>query len=144
VRYAALALVLLLAGVALWHFEREREIYTPIARLRSSDGLYMTIVQPGTARRSGCAAVLARFQEALKSTCPLCAVESAGCATDLGGIDRALARGERLPIYTISAQGIRVGLLGPPRSVHAECEAMASQFLRSGLQSASCVAPGPG
>jgi hypothetical protein len=49
-----------------------------------------------------------------------------------------------MPIYTISAEGIRVGLLGPPRSVRAECEAMASQFLKSGLQSASCVAPLPG
>ena len=141
-RYGLLALALLAAAVALWQAEHEREQYTPIVRIRSSDGLFMTMIQKSTARQSSCAAMLDRFEAALRATCPICAVESTGCAIVLEGIEQALARGERMPIYTISAEGIRVGLLGPPRSVQAECEAMAREFMRNGLPSASCVAPG--
>jgi hypothetical protein len=142
-KYLVLALTLLAAGLILGHVERESELYTPVVRIRSTDGLYMTMVQPRTARQNACAAVVQHFEQALKLNCEMCTVESASCATSLQGVEGALARGERLPIYTISAEGIRVGLLGPPRSVETECQAMASQFVRSGIRSAACIAPLP-
>jgi len=140
-RYVLLALFLLAAGVLVGHLQHEPAAYAPIARVRTSDGLYITLVQPRTGRRSACATALVRFGEALARSCPRCAMESADCAARLEGIDRSLANGERVPIYTIAAGGIRAGLLGPPRSVAAECQAMASQFVRSGIASAACIAP---
>lgn len=140
-RHLLLALLLLGVAALFVHLERDRQAFTALIRVRSADGLYLTLVQPATKRRSTCSAVLERFERALKPACAGCTVESAACQTALAGMDRALAAGERLPIYTIDAGAIRVGLLGPPRSVQAECEAMARQFVRSGLASAACVAP---
>jgi hypothetical protein len=143
-KYAALAFSFFVAAVALWYVERDSEDYTPIVRVRSTDGLYITLLQARTAHRSGCTALLEHFQDSLPRTCAHCAVESSTCATSLEGIDRALAHGEPVPIYTVSASGIRAGLLGPPASARAECEAMATQLMRSGIQWAACVAPSPG
>lgn len=139
-RYALLALLLFAAGIAAGLLHRPPD-YAPIARVRSPDGLFITLVQPRSTRRSACTRVLERFEAALAQSCPGCALESAGCATRLDGLDRSLAAGERVPIFTISAGPLRVGLLGPPASVRAECEAMAGQFVRSGVASAICVPP---
>jgi hypothetical protein len=139
-RYVLLALLLFAVGVTVAMLERDTQAFTPIVRVRSIDGLYITLVQPRTAKRSACAAVVERFEQALAQTCATCTIESTDCATRLEGIDQALAAGEGVPVFTVSAQGMRVGLLGPPPSVKAECEAMASQFVRSGVK-ASCVSP---
>ena len=143
-RYVILALLLFAAAMILAQVERESLAFTPILRVRSIDGMYITLVQSRTARRTACAGVLDGFKQALARTCATCALEFADCATHLLGIDRSLASGERLPIFTVEAGSLRAGLLGPPRSVQAECEAMASQFVRSGLAPAACIAPLPG
>ena len=140
-RHALLALALFAAGVLLAAHQRSGEEYAPIARVRSADGLFITLVQPKTTRRSDCAVSLERFESALARSCPRCTLESAECGTRLEGIDRLLAGGERVPIFTIAAGGIRVGLVGPPGRVEAECRAMAGQFVRSGV-GAACVNPG--
>lgn len=139
-RYALLALLLFAAGIAAGMLHPAPD-YAPVARVRSPDGLFITLVQPRSARRSACAKVLERFEAALARSCPGCALESADCASRLEGLDRSLAAGEPVPIFTILAGPLRVGLLGPPASVRAECEAMASEFARGGIAGAACVPP---
>jgi hypothetical protein len=70
-KYLVLALTLLAAGLILGHVERESELYTPVVRIRSTDGLYMTMVQPRTARQNACATVVQHFEQALKLNCDL-------------------------------------------------------------------------
>lgn len=140
-RYLLLALLLLGAAVMLAYPERERQAFTPLVRVRSADGLYITVVHPAVARRAECAHRLARFEAELRSTCSACTVESSDCARELAGIDRSLAGGESLPIFAVHAGALRAGVLGPPRFVQAACEAMASELAKSGLKAATCVAP---
>jgi hypothetical protein len=140
-KYAVLAVLLFIGGVTLAFVERQDQTFTPIVRVRSADGLYITLVQPRTSRRSACSATVDVFVKALDGTCATCAVESTDCATRLEGIDRALAAGERLPIYTVSAEGMRIGVVGPPHVVLSACEGMASQFVANGVKAATCIAP---
>jgi hypothetical protein len=140
-KYLILSILLFVAGVTLAFVERQEQIFTPIVRVRSADGLYITLVQPRTLRRSACNAMVEGFKKALDGACPTCAVESSDCATKLEGIDRALADGERLPIYTVAAEGMRIGVVGPPHVVRVACEGMAVQFVANGAKTASCVEP---
>ena len=140
-RYVVLAGLMFLLGGLLMTFEGDSTSFTPVVRVRSTDGLYMTLVQPRTSKRSACNATIDGFVKALDGTCATCAVESTDCATRLEGIDRALAAGERLPIYTVSAEGMRIGVVGPPHVVLSACEGMASQFVAHGVKAATCIAP---
>jgi hypothetical protein len=141
VKYVLLATLLFLAGITLAYVERQEQSFTPIVRLRSYDGLYMTLVQAQTSKRRACNRTIDEFVEALERTCPTCSVDSSECARKLDGIDGALARGDRLPIYTVAADGMRIGVVGPSQVVRAACEGMASQFVSNGSKGAACIAP---
>jgi hypothetical protein len=140
-RYLILALLLLAAAFLIGQMERQTIAYTPVMRVRSSDGYYVTIVQRQLSTRAQCTGLLEHFEQALRRNCPTCAVEASDCAGSLQGLERSLAADEHLPIFTISAEPMRLGLLGPPRNVQAECEAIAAYLVRSGVKSASCVSP---
>jgi hypothetical protein len=140
-RYFVFSLLMFVAGVALTHVERDPQQLTPVVRLRTTDGLFVTFVQRRTLQRSVCHDVLQAFRDNLERSCFQCMVESADCAHDLGGIERALALGEDLPLYTVSADSFRVAIVGPPESVQAECADMSLQMVRQGIATASCVAP---
>lgn len=140
-KYVVLALLLFLLGVAITLIEFDHRTYVPIVRLRTDNGLFLTLVQDRTSRRQACKEAIERFVAPLGETCRGCTVESTDCATNLEGVDRALARGEQLPLYTISAEGMRMALLGPPGSVQATCELMVAQMVVRGVKSAACVFP---
>jgi hypothetical protein len=140
-KYAILAILLFIGGITLAYVERQDQAFTPIVRVRSAEGLFITLVQPPTSRRSSCSNTVDTFTKALNVACPTCAVESRDCATRLGGIDKALADGQRLPIYTVAAEGVRIGVVGPPNAVRAACEEMAIQFVTGGSKTAACMAP---
>lgn len=140
-RYVLLAALMFLLGALAMTFEGESASFIPIVRVRSTEGLYITLVQARTPKRSACQVNVETFVKALDSTCANCAVESSDCATQLHGIDQALAAGEQLPIYTVAADGVRIGVVGPPNIVRAACEGMATQFVVNGWKMATCVAP---
>jgi hypothetical protein len=140
-RHAILATLMLATGLSLPLIQHEPQTFTPIVRVRSTEGLYITLVQSRADKRGACNARVGSFIDALGDSCPTCTIETSECATKLEGMDMALAEGKRLPIFTVSAGELRVGLLGPPHTVRAECEVMATQFVLSGLKTATCVAP---
>lgn len=140
-KYVVLAVLLLLVGVALTQIEFDNRTYVPIVRMRTDNGLFLTLVQDRTSRRKACREANERFVGPLGEACRGCTVESTDCAVQPEGIDRALANGEQLPLYTISAEGMRMALLGPPGSVQATCEMMVAQMVVRGLKSAACVFP---
>ena len=141
-KYAALALVLLLAGLGLMHVERaEPERFTPLVRLRTADGMFITFVQPGSFRRSECTETVSAFTQSLAKGCVNCVLESAQCHERLEGIDRALARNEPVPFHTVEAKLFRVAVAGPPGTVLQECRDIAAQMARFGLAGSYCREP---
>ena len=140
-KYLVLAVILFLIGVGLTQMEREDRIFTPVVRLRTTDGLFVTLIQDANPKRNACRQAIDRLVESLGSTCAVCSIESTDCATRLEGVDCALANNESVPMYTVRAEGIRIAMLGPPLAVRAECEVMAAQMVQLGLKSATCGAP---
>jgi len=141
VKYLVLAALLFIAGIGVTQLERETVPFTPVVRVRTVEGLFLTLVQPGTPSRSACNTAVQDLVDGFGKACANCVIESSDCASKLEGIDRALALNQPIPLYTISAQGFRISVLGPPQTVKAACEAIASQMVKGGLKTASCASP---
>jgi hypothetical protein len=140
-RYIVLVVALFIAGAALTLVDSESQSYTPVVRVRTESGLFMTVVQSVTEKRASCSEVVGRLVDEVSRSCPACAVESSDCPTKLTGIDRALASNERLPVYSIAANGVRIAMVGPPQSIRAQCSTMAAKMAENGLPTATCVLP---
>jgi hypothetical protein len=143
-RYAVLAAVFFLAGIALTQLKVEDESYAPIVRVRTDSSLFMTIVQKVTPQKAACVDAIDGMVTEIRNTCPGCYVESSECSTKLSGIDRALAAGDALPVHTIAADGVRIAMLGPPSHVQRQCKNMAAVMAHKGLAGAVCVSPALG
>ncbi len=140
-KYLVLAAILFVVGIALTQLERESNVFTPLIRIRTESGLFLTMVQSQTTKRSACTEAVEQMVRAFTKVCAACFVESTECATKLVGVDRALSANDRLPVYTITGEGFRIGILGPPSTVQAQCETMASRMVQSGLKRTACVPP---
>jgi hypothetical protein len=140
-RYFVFSLLMFAAGVALTQADREPQAFTPVVRVRTTDGLFVTFVQRGVFKRSSCNLSVETFSRVVKDACSRCTIESAGCASQLEGMDRALANDEPLPVYTVSANDVRIAIVGPLNSVQAECGEMAAQMVTKGIQNADCHIP---
>src|SRR5688500_5808839 len=101
-RYGLLAALLLIAGITLTQLEREDPAYTPVLRVRTDSGLFVTMVPAVNGKKATCSEAVNSVVTQIKNSCPFCYVESAECAAKLAGMDRALAAGETLPVHTIA------------------------------------------
>jgi hypothetical protein len=143
-RYAAVAAILFLAGVALTQlrpFTLEDEPYVPIVRIRTESSLFLTVVQKVSPQKAACADAVADLVGQIRKTCAVCYVESSECSTTLSGLERGLAAGDALPVHTIAATGVRIAMLGPPSRVQSQCAKLATVMASNGLPGATCVAP---
>lgn len=140
-KYAFLAALLLIVGVVLTQLDLEGQVYTPIVRVRTESGLFLTIVQTATRKKAACSDAVSTLKAQILNSCPVCYVESSECSIKLAGMDQALAAGEALPVYTIAGDGIRIGMLGPPSRIEGQCTKMAAVMANNGLKSAVCVLP---
>lgn len=140
-KYFLLALLMLAAGIAVTQVEREPQDFTPVVRVRTTDGLFLTFVQNGMVKPGRCNDAVAAFSKVLQESCPTCVIESSGCPSVLEGMDKALSRKEHLPIYTVNTDAFRVAMVGPPHAVETECREMAAQMVRQGMKTAACNVP---
>ena len=140
-KYIVLAVLMFLLGALLTTFRPEPQPLIPVVRMRTPDGFFVTFVQDRVRGHQVCKAAIDAYVEPLKAACPACAVESSDCATKLVGIEGALAEDRQLPIYAVSAEGLRMSVVGPPRLVKEWCERLATQLVLKGLKSAACVFP---
>jgi hypothetical protein len=140
-RYFVFSLLMFAAGFALTQVDREPQAFTPVVRVRTTDGLFMTFVQRGVFKRTSCNQSVETFARVVKESCAPCMIESTGCSALLEGMDRALANDEPLPVYTVSANDVRIAIVGPLNSVQAECGEMAAQMITKGIQNADCHIP---
>ncbi|HUJ87519.1 MAG TPA: hypothetical protein VLX30_11775 [Burkholderiales bacterium] len=141
-RYLVLASLMFALGVVVDTLEVGQRMYFPVVRLRTSEGFFITAVQARTDDARRCSEATERFVAPIRRLCPTCVVESQDCDSILYGFEKALAEGAAVPLYTVSAGGVRLALVGPPGGAKASCEAIAQQMVLSGAPSASCVFPG--
>jgi hypothetical protein len=140
-RYLVLAALMFVAGLALTRLEREPQTFTPVVRVRTENGLFITLLQRAVQKRSVCAAAVETLVVGFDKACAQCSIESTECAAKLEGVEAALARKEPVPFHVVASDEIRIGILGPPKSVEAQCERMASMMANGGVKSATCVRP---
>ena len=140
-RYFVLSVVMLAGAVGVMQLEPIHPDFTPVVRVRTTDGLFLTFVQSGAMKRGQCTTAVKLFSDVVASSCPTCIIESSGCHSDLAGMDKALTSQERLPIYTVAADPFRVAIIGPPHAVEAECREMAAQIVNQGVKAAVCRTP---
>jgi len=140
-KYVALAILMLLLGILVTTFKPEDPMLIPIVRMRSHEGYFVTYVHDRVKGSKLCRLEIDAYVVPLVKACPNCSIESTACATELGGMERALANKMPLPVYVVSAQGLRISVVGPPQRVKAWCEAVANEIVRHGVTSAACVYP---
>lgn len=137
-----IAVVLIAAGVAGAYFYLRTTTYYPVVRLAAPEGFTITAVQMPVATRELCDAANRRFSDPLKKSCNACKFEFERCAGSLTGDERALAGGDPLNDYSVSAVGIRMIIAGPASLAKPACEQLASDMVQKGVKTAACVYPG--
>jgi hypothetical protein len=141
-KYVVLAILMFLLGALLTTFRPEDPMLIPIVRMRSPEGYFVTYVRDRVRGGKACQAEIKSYVEPLKSACPDCSIESSACASELAGMEKALAENRPLPVYVVRSEGIRMSVVGPPQRVKVWCEIVAAQIVRNGLRTAACVYPG--
>jgi hypothetical protein len=140
-KYVVLAVLLFAAGVSLIFVERAEQHFTPIVRMRTDNGLYMTFLQDSLDKRVACLNSVENLVHELYASCPTCSIESTDCPAQVQGMESALANKAPAPLYVVASEKLRIGILGPPASVRARCELMATVMTQLGLKSAVCIPP---
>lgn len=140
-RYAVLAVILFALGTSLIWLDPGQKHFTPIVRMRTDNGLYMTFLQNSVEKRVLCLNAVEKLVHELYKTCPTCSIESTDCPAQVQGMESTLAHKGPAPLYVVAADEIRIGILGPPASVRERCELMASVMTQGGLKSAVCIPP---
>ena len=140
-KQALIALVLIAIGSWLAHLHVASQIYHPVVRLTSSDGLVYTTVQDEVHERRDCGAANDRFLKPIKEACKQCQVVFARCERKLEGLEEALANGAAVPLYQVFAPGLRIAISGPAPAAKASCDYIAGDMVKRGVRSAACVYP---
>ncbi len=141
VKKTLLALVLLGAGLALAQLYVEAVAYFPVVKISAPGGLEFTIVHDATASRQACGAANREFIDPIRSECKECKVVYARCERELKGAELALLRRQALPFHMVSASNMRLLVSGPSKVAKRACEDLASNIVKNGLQTATCLYP---
>jgi hypothetical protein len=140
-QYVVLAILMLLLGILVTTFKPADPMFIPIVRMRSPEGFFVTYVRDRVQGSKACQSEIRTYVEPLQAACPACAIESSACATELVGMEKALAENRPLPVYVVRTEGLRMSVVGPPQQVKVWCESVAAQIVRNGLPTAACVYP---
>jgi len=135
VKKTLLALVLLGAGVALAQLYVESVAYFPVVKIASPGGLGFTIVHDALGSRQSCGTANREVLHPIRADCKECKLVYAK------GAELALLQRKALPFYMVSASNIRLLVTGPPAVARRACEDLASNIVKSGLQTATCLYP---
>ncbi|HEU0258547.1 MAG TPA: hypothetical protein VFR57_03885 [Burkholderiales bacterium] len=132
----------MLIAVTAWlaHLHVVAQIYHPVVRLSSPDGLVYTAVQDAKVERQACGAANTRFLGPVKQGCKDCKVIAARCERQLEGIALAISEGKKLPHHQIRGPGLRMVIAGPVEFARASCEHIVVEMRRNGLRG-TCVHP---
>jgi len=135
-------IALVLAGVSAWlaHLHVVSQIYHPVVRLASPDGLIFTAVQDAQSERRTCGKANDLFIDPVMEACEKCQVVLARCERELHGTELDIHEG-RWPHPVVQGPGVRMAIEGPAAMARATCEQIATLMVRNGVRSAACVQP---
>jgi hypothetical protein len=138
---AAVATLLLLAAGVLAHMHVAAQVYHPVVRMTSPDGLVMTALQDETDDRRECGEANDRFIDPMRGHCKDCRVVYARCARELDQTQDALLRGRPLPHFIMHSPGLKLAVEGPLELARQTCEYVAKDLVKRGFRSAVCIPP---
>src|SRR5258707_7371384 len=111
-KYLVLAILLFACGAGLTQLRVEDEqAYVPVVRTRTTDGMFLTLLHERVSTQRACQETVERFA-ALLRPCAACTIESRECATELTGVDKAIAEGQPVHLYTVADEGVPISLVG--------------------------------
>ncbi len=137
----AIAVVLIGIAAFLAHLHVQSQLYHPVVRMTSPDGLTYTAVQDPVQDRRACGAANDRFLGPIKSACKQCQVVYARCYRELEGLDRALYDGKPVPHHRVLGPKLRMAIEGPAQAAKIACEYLAGDMAKRGVRGASCALP---
>ena len=141
-KQALVIVVLLVAGSVLAYYHVANQSYFPVAKLASADGYTFHMVQDRRAQRNACGEANDRFLAPIKARCLQCDVVYARCERELHGLELALLMGDPVPVHVVVSPGLRLAMDGPKERVRRDCEQIATDLVKGGARSATCVFPG--
>jgi len=141
-KQAIVILVLLAVGSVLAHYHVANQSYYPVSKLASADGYTFHMVQDRRAQRNACGEANERFLGPIKARCLQCQVLYARCERELQGVELALLMGDPMPMHVVIAPGLRLAMEGPKERVREQCEQFATDLVKGGARTATCVFPG--
>ena len=137
-----LAIVLLGAGLALAQLYIEAVAYYPVVKISSPGGLEFTLVHDATGNRQACGAANREFLDPIRAQCKECKMVYARCERELKDAELALHQRKASPFHVVSASNMRLLVTGPAAVARRACEDLASNIVKNGLQTATCLYPG--
>jgi len=141
-KQAIVILVLLAVGSVLAHYHVANQSYYPVSKLASADGYTFHMVQDRRAQRNACGEANERFLGPIKARCLQCQVLYARCERELQGVELALLMGDPMPMHVVIAPGLRLAMEGPKERVREQWEQFATDLVKGGARTATCVFPG--
>ena len=138
---ALVATVLLVAAGVLAHLHVAAQVYHPVVRMSSPDGVVLTALQDETQDRRKCGEANERFIEPMRAHCKECKVLYARCARELGDAETRLLTNRPLPFPVMLSPGLRLGIEGPAAAARASCEFIAAELGKRGFRGAVCIPP---
>lgn len=138
---AIVAAVLLAAASVLAHLHVAAQVYYPIVRMTSPEGVIFTALQAETPQRQECGRANDRFIAPMRRLCKECKVLYARCARELDTMQAALASTAAPPFHIVDSPGLRLAIEGQAEVARASCEFIANDLRKRGFQRAVCLAP---
>jgi hypothetical protein len=138
---AVIALVVIAAASVLGHLHASAQIYHPVVRLASPDGLTFIAVQDATSERQACGAANDRFLVPVKQRCKECKVVTARCERQLERFEQAIYDGAPIPYQRVSSPGMRMAIIGPAEAAKVNCDFLAGELKKVGVRAAACIDP---
>ena len=77
-KFVVLAILMLLLGILVTTFKPAEPMLTPIVRMRSPEGYFVTYVHDRVQGSKACQEEIRTYVEPLQQVCPACAIESSG------------------------------------------------------------------
>lgn len=136
----AVAVALVAAAVVLAQMYVAAQVYYPVVRLASADGLFVTAMHDQTSERRQCGEMNQRFVAPIRAYCKDCRVVYARCERQLEGEQEALYAG-RSQLDLVLSPGLRMAISGPGRTARELCDFVAADLVKRGYRSAICIHP---
>jgi hypothetical protein len=138
---AIVLLAILAAGGVLAHMHVAAQVYHPVVRMTSPNGLVFTAVHEETAGRRECGEANRTFITPFRAKCPRCETVFARCARTLEGVPALVDQRQPIPDFLVISPGMRLVIAGPEAQARDACNFVAADMVTRGFSTAVCIAP---